>query len=130
MKLEVSIQEVQEFLQLNYQIDIELKNIEENKIEISYYATLLLIIKKVSKTSITFGYELNSFLNFLAKGAHLYFENKLDNIPIVWNSDANELKIDLTKVDALKNFLKYASISNLQFNNDKIILGLVVKPDK
>ena len=73
---------------------------------------------------ILFHYKINGFLNLLAKGAHSFLDKKLEGIPIEWDAEKNEVLIDLKKVEALKDFLKFLNISELKFVNESILLVL------
>ena len=127
MRLEIPLKEVQEFLNNYYNIDIGLKNIEENKIEANYFVPLVLTIKEVKEDIVVFQYEVNGFVNLLAKGAHFLLGKKPDNVPIEWNSKTKEVTIDLKKIQELRNFLKFVYISELHFVNDNILLVLYAR---
>ena len=78
MRLEIPLSEVQQFLSNQYQIDIDLKNIEENKIEATYIDSVVLIINEVKKDVVLFHYEVDGLASILTKVAHLFLEKKLD----------------------------------------------------
>lgn len=127
MRLEISLKEVQEFLSNYYNINVELKNKSEGKIEVSYFATLVLTIKEVKKDEVLFHYEVNGLVDLLAKGAHFFLEKKLGDSPIEWNSNTDEVTIDLKKIPALSEFLKFLYISELRFVEENILLVLNVE---
>ena len=124
MKLELPLDELKQYLKSSYNLEIDLHNIEENKIEIDYYVSLTLTVREVKDHEILFHYKVNGLLNMLAKGAHYFLEKKMEGIPIEWDASNNELLLDLTKVDALKDFLKILSISDLKFIDNQIVLSL------
>jgi len=124
MLLEIPLSEVQHFLSNQFHIDIELKIIEENKIEVTYIDTVVLIINEVKEDVILFNYETDGLATLVTKIAHLFLEKKLDNTPIEWDSKNKELKIDLNKFTELKSFLKFISISKLHFIKDTIVLEM------
>ena len=124
------ITEVQDFLSNSYNINIDLKNIEEDKIEANYLVSLVLTIKEVRKYEVVFQYDVNGFVDLLAKGAHFVLEEKLDHTAIEWNSKTSEVVVDLRKVLALSDFLKVFYISELRFVNKNIILVLNIMTNK
>jgi hypothetical protein len=124
MKIEVPITEVQDFLSNYYNINVDIKNIGEDKIEANYLVSLILTLKEVRKDEVLFQYEVNGIVDLLAKGAHFLVEKKLDDTPIEWDPKANEVLFDLKKVGALRDFLKVYNISELRFIDKDIVLIL------
>jgi len=124
MRLEILLSEVQQFLSNQYQIDIDLKNIEENKIEATYIDSVVLIIKEVKEDVVVFQYEVDGLASIVTKIAHFFLEKKLDKTLIEWDSKNEELKIDLNKITELNAFLKFVSISEIQFIKDTIVLEM------
>jgi len=127
MRLEIPISEVQQFLSNQYQIDIRLKNIEENKIEAKYIDSVVLIIKEVKEDVVLFQYEADGLAGIVTKITHFFLEKKLDKTPIEWDSKNKELKIDLKKIIKLNAFLKFVSISEIHFINDTILLEMFAR---
>lgn len=127
MKIEIPIKEVEEFLSNYYHINVSLKSFEGNKIKATYFVALVLSIKKDDDDEITFHYEANVFANFIIKCAHLFLKKKIYNLPLVWNSMTREVAIDLKKIQALSEFLKYMHITELHFVNKNILLVLSAK---
>lgn len=127
MRLEIPLSEVQQFLSNQYQIDIDLKNIEENKIEATYIDSVVLIIKEVKEDVVLFQYELDGLASIVTKIAHFFLEKKLDKTPIEWDSKNKKLKIDLNKITELNAFLKFVSISEIQFMKDTIVLEMYAR---
>ena len=121
------IKEVEEFLSNCYNINVVLKNIEENKIEANYFVSLILTIKEVKENEILFHYKVNDLLNLLVEGIHFFLEKELGSIPIEWNSKTSEVSVDLKKVPALSNFLNFFYVSELRFVNENIVLILHTK---
>ena len=124
MKIEIPLTEVQEFLSNNYNINVGLKNIGEDKIEANYLVSIILTIKEVRKSDVVFQYKVNSIVDLLAKGAHFLLGKKLDDTPIEWDSKTSEVVVDLKKVQALSDFLKIYFISEIHFVNEDIVLML------
>src|SRR5665647_1720193 len=122
MRLEIPLTEVQQFLSNQYQIDIDLKNIEENKIEATYIDSVVLIINEVKEDVVLFHYEVDGLASIVTKIAHFFLEKKLDKTHIEWDSKNKELKIDLNKITELNAFLKFVSISHIHFINDTCLL--------
>ena len=131
MRLEIPIIEFQEFINRYYHINIELKNIETNKIKISYIESLVLIIKEVKNDVFVFDYEADGLVDFIAKGIHFFMKKKLSNLPFKWDSVTREVKIDLKKIERLNGLLKLLYIYEFQFVNDNILLVLYeeIKPE-
>jgi hypothetical protein len=124
MELEIPITEVHDFLSKTYNIKVGLKNIGEEKIEVNYFVSLILTIKKVSKYEVIFQYEVNGIVDLLAKGAHFLLEKKIDDTPIEWNPKTSEVVIDLKKIQAFSELLNLYFISELHFVNNDIVLTL------
>lgn len=127
MRLEIPLSEVQQFLSKQYQIDIGLKNIEDNKIEVTYIDSLVLIINEVKEDVFLFHYEVDGLASIVTKIAHLFLKKRLDKTPIVWDSKNRELKIDLNKFTELYTFLKFVSISEIHFIKDSIVLEMYAR---
>ena len=127
MKLEIPLSEVRQFLSNQYQIDIDLQNIGENKIKVTYIVSVVLILKEVKEDVILFGYEVHWLTRIWTKMAHFYLMKELNKKHIEWDSKLRELKIDVNKFTELNGFLKFISISEIHFVNEVIVLKLDVK---
>ena len=99
MRLEIPLKEVQDFLRDQYSIKIDLKNIEEDKIEATYIDKVVLIIEEVKKEVVFLKYEVDGVAVFASKVAHFF----------------------------LDNLLKFAYISELHFRNDIILFVFYVR---
>jgi len=124
MKIEIPITEVQDFLSNSYNINVSIKNIGEDRIEANYLVFLILTIMEVRKDEVVFQYEVNGFVDLLAKGAHFFLGKKNDDTPIEWNSKTSEVVVDLKKIQAFSDLLKVYFISELHFVNNDIVLIL------
>lgn len=124
MRLEIPLSEVQQFLSEQYRIKIDLKNIDDNKIEAKYIDSVVLIIKEVKENTVLFYYEVDGLATIVTKIAHLFLDKKLDKTPIDWDSKNKEIKIDLNKFSELKTFFEYVSISELHFIKETIVLEM------
>ncbi len=98
MRLEISLSEVQQFLSNQYQIDVDLQNIEVGKIKATYFDSVVFIIKEVKENVILFHYEADGLASVVTKIAHFFMEKKLDKKHIEWNSEKEEVTIDLNKI--------------------------------
>jgi len=127
MRLEITLSEVQQFLSNQYQIDIDLKNIEEDKIEATYIDSVVLIMDEVKDNVVLLHYEVDGLATIVTKIAHFFLEKKLDNTFIEWDSKNEELKIDLNKITELNAFLKFVSISEIHFIKDAIVLEMYAR---
>lgn len=121
MKLEIPLKEVQDFLSDHYNIKIDLKSIEEDKIEAFYFDTVVLTTKEVIKEVVILKYEVDGLAGIATRIAHFFLDKKLDNIPVDWNAKAKEITIDLPKIPELSDLLKLVYISELNFSNDNIV---------
>ena len=126
MRLEIPLSEVQQFLSKQYNIDIDLKNIEVNKIELTYIDSIVLIIDKVKDNVFFFDYEVDGLATIITKAAHFFLEKKLDKTHIEWEPKNRKLKIDLNKFPELNTFLMLVTISKIYFINDSIVLEMIV----
>ena len=124
MKFEISLTEVQDFLASFYGKKVGLKYIEEDKIEVDYYASIVLTIKEVRDDAVVFHYKVNSLVELLAK---IIMGKNLNDSPIEWNSKTNEVIFYLNKVEALSHFLLTFCISSVSFVNENIVLVLNAK---
>ena len=126
MKLEVQFSEVHQFISSQYEIDIDLKNIEKNKVEATYIDSVILNIKEVKDRKILIRYEVDGLAHVVSKIAHFFLEKKLDQLPVEWDSKTEEIRIDLNKIPQLKDFFKYMSISEILFVNDTIVIETLI----
>ena len=124
MKIEIPIKEIQVFLNDFYHIDVELKNVEDDKIKVTYFGSIYMSVKEIKEDSILFKYEINDFLNIVAQGAHFFQRKQLEIDAIQWNSRTKEIDVDLKKVKELNHFLKFVYISDLSFGNGNVLLVL------
>lgn len=127
MRLEIPLSEVRQFLSNQYHIDIDLKNIEEDKIEATYVDSVVLIIIEVKEDVVLFHYELDRLASIVTKIMHFFLEKKLDKTPIEWDSKNKKLTIDLNKITELNAFLKFVSISEIHFIEDTILLEMYIR---
>ena len=127
MRLEIPLSEVQQFISNQYNINVDLKNIEVNKIEATYIDSVVLIIDEVKEEVISIHYEVDGLATIVTKIAHLFLGKKLDKTPIEWDSTKRELKIDLNKFTELDKFLEFAFISEIQFIKDAVVLEMYVR---
>jgi len=127
MRLEIPLSEVQQFLSSQYNIDIDLKNIEENKIEVTYIDSVVVIINEVKEDVVFLHYEADGLATILTKIAHFFLKKKLDKTPVEWDSKNKELKVDLNEITELNKFLVIVSISEIHFKNDSIVLEMYVR---
>ena len=124
MRLEIPLPEVQQFIIAKYHINIDLKNIEENKVEATYIDSVVLKIKEVKENVVLFQYEIDWLASIVTKIAHFFLEKKLDKTPIEWDLKNKELRIDLNKITELNAFLKLVCISEIHFIKDCIVLEM------
>jgi hypothetical protein len=127
MRLEIPIKEVQDFLRDHYNIKIDLKNIEDDKIEATYIDKVVIVIKEVVQEIVYLKYEVDGLAVIAARIAHFFLDRKLDDIPVEWNPKTKEITIDLTKVPDLNHLLKLLYISELHFRNDNILFVFYVR---
>lgn len=127
MRLKIPLSEVQHFLSNQYQIDIGLKNIEKNKIEVTYIDSVVLMIKEIKEDMVLIQYEVDVLAHLVTKVAHFFLEKKLDNTPIEWDSKNEKVKIDMNKIPEMNAFLKFVCISEIRFINDAIVLEMYAR---
>lgn len=127
MQLVIPLPEAQQFLSNQFQIDIDLKNIEVNKIEVTYIDSVVLMIKEVKEGVIFIEYEVDGLATIVTQIVHFFLEKKLDKKHIEWDSKHKELKIDLNQITELNGFLKFVAISEIHFINDAIELEMYAR---
>lgn len=111
MRLQIPLIEIQQFISKQYDVDIVLKNIEENKIEATYIDSVVLMIKEIKDEIILIHYEVDGLAHIVSKFAHFFLDKKLDNSPVEWDVKNEEIRIDLSKIVQLNAFLKIICIS-------------------
>lgn len=126
MRLEIPLTEVQQFVSSQYDIDIDLKNTADNKIEATYIDSVILNIKEVHEGIIVIHYEVDGLAHIVSKVAHFFLDKKLDQLPIEWDSKIEEVRIDLNKIKRLNEFFKFMSISEILFKNDAVVIEMLV----
>jgi hypothetical protein len=127
MRLEIPISEVQDLLRDHFNINIALKNTEEDKIEATYIDSVVLVIKDVKQEVVYLRYEVDGLAVIATRIAHIFLNKKLDNIPVNWNAKTKEITIDLTKIPELADLLKVVYISDMHFRNDNIAFVFYIR---
>lgn len=127
MRLEIPIKEVRAFLNNYYHINVDLKNVEEDKIKVIYFGSVVLSIKEIKEDIVLFYYEVNEFVELIAEGFHFFLKKELETDSIEWDSETREIMIDLNKVQELKELLKLLYISEIHFENENILLVLNIR---
>jgi len=127
MRLEISIIEVKEVIQNYYHLHVGIKNVGEDKIKLSYYGSIILSLKEIKEEEVVFSYEINGFVQLMAKGVHYFLKEKVEFDPLEWNTDAKEVTFDLKKIKELKEVINFLYISEIHFSDEIILLELSVK---
>lgn len=125
MKLEISLIELQQYLSDKYQIKVELKSIEDKKMEVTYIDTVLLTVKGVTEDKIFFYYEVRGLVDLIANVAKIFLKRKLKDFPVTWTAKSKEISIDLKKIRKMSNLLKMVSITEVHFLKDNIVFVLI-----
>ncbi|MFA6128587.1 MAG: hypothetical protein WC699_14910 [Bacteroidales bacterium] len=124
MKIEISIEEIEQLIKHFYHVNVLLRIIDENRLKVTYWASLVLSFNKVGRDELFFNYEANGLVNILAKAIHHFEKDKLADMPLSWNSDTREVSIDLKKIKELNSLLNMLDISGLRIADDKISMTL------
>jgi hypothetical protein len=127
MRLEISINEVKEVIQNYYHLHVGIINVGEDKIKLSYYGSIILLLKEINEEEVVFSYEINGFVKLMAKGIHYFLKKKVEFFPLEWNTDAKEVTFDLKKIKELQGVIKFLYISEIHFVDEIILLELSVK---
>jgi hypothetical protein len=127
MKLEISITEVKEVIQNYYHLHVGIKNVGEDKIKLSYYGSIILSLKEIKEEEVVFSYEVNGFVELMAKGVHYFLKKKVEFDPLEWNTVAKEITFDLKKIKELREVINFLYISEIHFIDEIILLELSVK---
>ncbi len=125
MKLEISLSELQQYLFDKYQIKVELKSIEDKKMEVTYIDKVILTVKCVTDDQVFFNYEVRGLVDLIANVAKIFLKKKLKNFPATWIARTKEISVDLKKIKNLNNLLKMVSITEVHFLKDNITLVLI-----
>ena len=124
MKLELPLSEIEDYIKTCYNINLSIKYIDTNKLEINYLFAIGITIKEVLEYSIIFGYELNWAANMLAKGAKFMTNNNIDKDILNWDTLKKEVKLNLEYIPALNDFLKLYRISSFTIEKSVLFLQL------
>ena len=124
MKIELRLTEIVAFLRDCYNVNIELKYVEKNKIKVKYLISADITIKDIDNDIVTIIYEVNGVASLLAKGVNLFFGKKIDEMPIEWNSKTNEVIINLKEIEELKALLKFFQTTDILLLKDSILVQL------
>ena len=127
MRLEISLQEVKEVIQNYYHLHIGIKNVGEDKIKLSYYGAIILSLKEINEEEVVFSYEVNGFVELMAKGVHYFLKQKVEFNALEWNSTAKVVTFDLKKIKEMREAIKFLYISEIHFLDEIILLELSVK---
>jgi hypothetical protein len=127
MKLEISITEVKEVIQNYYHLHVGIKNVGEDKIKLSYYGSIILSLKEIKEEEVVFSYEVNGFVNLMAKGIHYFLKQKVEFDALEWNTTEKEVTFDLKKIKEVREIIKFLYISEIHFLDEIILLELSVK---
>ena len=124
MKLELPLSEIEDYIKTCYNINLSIKYIETNKLEINYLFAIGITIKEALDYSIILGYELNWAANMLAKGAKFMTNNNIDKNILNWDTFKKEVKLNLVHIPALNDFLRLYRISSFTVENNVLFLKL------
>ena len=127
MRLEISLIEVKEVIQNYYHLHVGIINVGKDKIKLSYYGSIVLSLKEIKAEEVVFSYQVNGFVELMAKGIHYFLKKKVEFDALEWNTDAKEVTFDLEKIKELREFIKFLYISEIHFGDEIILLELSVK---
>ncbi len=105
---------------------LTIKYIDRDRLEVDYFVKMELIVKKIDKYAITFGYELKGMLGFLAKGFQFLMKDKFSNLIVELDTGKKELVVHLDKIDSLTKFLEIYRVFSIHFDETKINLELAL----
>lgn len=125
MKLEITLSEIQQYLKDKYQIDVELKSIEDKKMEVTFIDTVVLTVKGVTDDKVFFYYEVSGLVDLIAKVAKIFLKKKLKDFPVTWTPKSKEITLDMKKINNMSNLLKMVSITEVHFLKDNLLLNLI-----
>jgi hypothetical protein len=125
MKLEIALSVIEQYVKDKYQIKVELKSIEDKKMQVTYIDTVELTVKGVKDDKIFFYYEVNGLVDLIATVAKIFLKKKLKNFPVTWVAKTKEITVDLKKIRNFSNLIKMVSITEVHFLKDNILLVLI-----
>ena len=125
MKLEIALSEIEQYLKDKYQIKVELKSIEDKKMQVTYIDTVELTVKGVRDDKIFFYYEVRGLIDLIAVVAKIFLKKKLKNFPVTWVAKTKEITVDLKKIRNFSNLSKMVAITEVHFLKDNILLVLI-----
>ena len=125
MKLEITFNEIENYLKNNYKTDLSLKQKSPRQLLLDIpYAYIILNIKKVEEHSVLLKYGPGSIFS---AAKFWIFSSKLDQIiekaqsPLLnFDKINSEITIDLRKIEKLKELLKILSITDIYFINRSV----------
>jgi hypothetical protein len=124
MKLEIPFKEVRAFLNEYYNVKIRLRTLGINTIKISYFGTVLVEIISVESDMLLLKYKVNGIVNLLLK---VFLKKKIASFPLEWNMKMKEIKINLSRIPELSEFLKFIYISEVYFIEEAIVIGFFAR---
>lgn len=127
MKLEVPLDEVRDFINNQYKVNVNLKNIEKDKIEANYLESVILIVKDVREEVVYLDYEVDGLAVIAAKLANFFLKKKLENSPLEWDSKEKTITVDLNKVPDMEKLLKTIHISEIHVENENISIEFFIR---
>jgi len=124
MKLIIPISEVEQLINNYYQIKIKLKNIEENKLQVTNNDSVVLTVSGVKEDLVLFTYKVSGLIDLISKVAKFFMKKKLKTIPIIWDAKTKEISLDLKKIKQISRVLELMNIDDVQFIKDALVLDL------
>ena len=124
MRLELPLSEIEIYIKENYGVDIKIKFIDFNKIEIDYLITIQVEVIEFTDYSVQFGYDLNWAANLIAKNAKYFSGDYIDNKILLWDTANKTFKLNLIKIEALESFLNSFKIKNFCIKDGLLLIEL------
>jgi len=124
MKLIIPITEVQKMINDYYQININLRNIDENKIQVTNIDSVVITVNEVKDDLVLFSYEVSGLIDLISKVARFFMKKKLKTIPVIWDAKTKKISLNLKKIHQISKLLKFVNIDDVHFVKDAMVLDL------
>ena len=126
MKLELTIPEIEQFIQSYFDVSVGIKYLDIDRIKVNYIFNMEVTVQDVQDYCVLFGYKVNKLTHVIARGTKFFMKEKFNSDIVVWDTSKKEILLNLNQITGLKGFLKVYRIQSFEIRDEKIILTMVI----
>ncbi len=126
MKIEITIPELEQFIQSYFKVSIGIEYSDFNKVKVSYMTTFKINVLHVDDYSVLFGYKINPLTHLVVWGTKFFMKEKFKSDVLQWNVAKKEIQLNLKEIIGLKGFLNIYRIHSFEIFDNKVILEMVI----